>query len=68
MRAVAEAYEVLGEEARDRGAPGGIGAIAGKPHRRKRFLGEKRAAGRERKQPQIRGRSGKISPRYRSAS
>src|SRR6266404_8446560 len=31
--------EILGEEARDRSAPGGIGGVAGKPHRCKRFLG-----------------------------
>src|SRR5262249_43851232 len=48
--------QILREEARDRGAPGGIGAIPGQP-RCKRFLGEKRAAGREREQPQIRRRS-----------
>src|SRR5215472_7413507 len=50
--------QILREEARDGGAPGGIGAVAGNPHGCERLLGEERAAGREREQPQIRRRPG----------
>src|SRR5215468_9260803 len=49
---------VLCEEARERGARRRVVAVAGEPLGGERFLREQRPSGREREQPQIRGRPG----------